>query len=81
MMTEDQKIKKQVESLGIPIVGETPYDDVADASIELGGEFEGVSISIGYGYYSVFKKTSSNTFLSVEGKGDLKAEILKIKGL
>lgn len=73
-MAEDQ-IKKQVEALNLTITNVTPYSDIEDAAIELGGEYDGIHISIGYGYYSVVKETPRGSFIFIHGKGNLKKEL------
>ena len=73
IMSEDQ-IKKQVEALNLTITNVTPYSDVEDAMIELGGEYDGINISIGAGY-SVVKETPSGSFIFIHGKGNLEKEL------
>ena len=73
-MTENL-IKKQLKALNLTITNVTPYSDVEDAMIELGGEYDGINISIGYEYYSIVKETPNEAFIFIDGKGNLQKEL------
>lgn len=73
-MTETT-IQKKVQALGLQITAFSPANQVEDACIELGGEHDGIHISIGCGYYSVVKETPEGSFIFVDGAGDLEGEL------
>ncbi len=80
MKTWKAKVRKFIAQLpkGTPIVEIIPYTDEADASIVLGGEYDGVDIQIGDGYYGVSCMKTDGTFIHLDGRGDLMAEIKRV---
>lgn len=75
-MTE-QQIKTSLARLGVEVTGHEPFSDEADASIQLGGKYDGIHIQVGDGYYSVVRERPSGRFLFIDGMGHLKTELQK----
>jgi hypothetical protein len=71
-------IKKELRRIGISFCStsaDTPWTETEDAAIHLEGDYEGIHVSIGSGYYSVVREDNDGTFIFIDGEGDLKAEI------
>lgn len=67
--------------LGIPYKPEIEtWDALTDAEITLTGDYGGLTISVGQGYYTVTAGNSDGTsFWVVDGAGDLVREIREAK--
>jgi hypothetical protein len=50
-------------------------DSSADDEIVLGGRYDGISIQIGSGYYSLFVEEPDESFTIVEGHGKFAGEL------
>jgi hypothetical protein len=68
-------IKNKLRTMGVEITSCTPWSDLEDAAIYLGGEYEGIHVSIGQGYYSVVRECSETDFVFIDGEGNLKSEL------
>jgi len=68
-------IQTQLKKLKVTIDKVSPRSHVEDAAVYLGGEHDGIHISIGQGYYSVVRECEDGAFKFVTGKGNLAAEI------
>ena len=71
-------LRSELKRLGATIVNETPYTDLEDATIELGGIYDGVHLSVGWDYYSVVKECANGSFLFINGDGNLRKELEEV---
>lgn len=68
-------ILTQLKALTVIISRIEPYSDLTDAAIYLGGEHDGIYLSIGDGYYSVVKECADGKLMHVMGNGNVAEEI------
>ena len=68
-------IQAQLKKLNVVIERVSPWSDVEDAAVYLGGEHNSIHISIGQGYYSVVRECKDGAFKFVRGKGNLTDEL------
>lgn len=67
----------QLSKLNVPIVEVTPRTVLEDATIVLGGQYDGIHLSVGRGYYSVVREMEDETFLFIDGRGNLQFELIE----
>jgi len=68
-------IQTQLKKLNAVIERVSPWSHVEDAAVYLGGEHDGIHISIGQGYYNVVRECEDGAFKFVRGKGNIAAEL------
>jgi hypothetical protein len=68
-------IKTQLKRLNAVIERVSPWSHVEDAAVYLGGEHDGIHISIGQGYYSVVRECEDGALKFVRGKGNIAEEL------
>jgi len=73
-MNENSIMKKHLK-LNVPITSVTPWDEMHDACIRLGGKYDGIEVNIGEGYYSVSVEVTDGEFFFVDGEGDIEKEL------
>lgn len=69
---------KALQAQGIKVKEIEPWQEDVDASINLGGDFTGLHIQVGNGYYAV-GAWRGDSYFKTDGKCKLSAEIKEAK--
>lgn len=75
-------IKKELRRIGIRFCStsaDTNWTETEDEAVHLEGEYEGIHVSIGNGYYSVVREDGNDIFVFIDGEGSLESEIKEAK--
>jgi hypothetical protein len=72
-----ETVKTQLKKLNVVVERESPWSPVEDSSLYLGGQYDGIHISIGQGYYSVVRECENGALKFICGKGNIEAELKK----
>lgn len=70
-----KKLLKSLRAMKVPVVKTTPADDQVDAEITLGGQYDGLSIQVGTGYYMIVRELAGETLEFTDGSGNLEADL------
>ena len=71
-------ILKALQAKGIKVKEIEPWQEDVDASINLAGEFDGIHVQVGNGYYGV-GAVRGDSYFNTEGEGKLSSEIKEAK--
>lgn len=69
---------KALQAQGVKVKEIEPWQEDTDASINLAGEFDGIHIQVGNGYYAV-GALRGDSYFKTDGKGKLPGEIKEAK--
>ncbi len=73
-----KRILTALRNLKVPVLSTSPANEMVDAEIKLGGDYVGIHIQVGRGYYSVVREVSDGCMF-FDGNGDLQNELNEAK--